>query len=135
MSISFHVLLEKKQFMWIMARRIKSYFNISYCRKGKGIWTFIDDNCSYIIKLTRKCLYFNINNSTDKCTNDIVDKCIEFINSNYKNSTLGFKQTSGNAILLNKFKDIKIINLTDTKINKTFHPDDDAAIAMNKEAL
>jgi len=133
MSISFHILADNEQSICLMARKIKSYFNISYYRGGEDMWTFIDNDDNYIIKLSTKSLRFIIVDNPEEQMNGIVDKCIGFINSNYNGSTLGFNQTTGKIIPINKFKDIKIINLTKYEVNETPYWNDGTPISVDEQ--
>lgn len=114
-TVSFDIITHKKFFIWAMRNKIKKYFQISYCRKGKGISTLIDDENTYIIKIFKRSFHIIIIDNTEENINKIIDRFINFFNDNFKNTTIGFKQDCGEKIPLEKFKNIEVIELFSQK--------------------
>ena len=111
MSVSFKILTEKKQFLWLTTRKLMRHFKINYCRKGNGVSTLIDDEDNYIIKVFKHSIYFIISDNEETCTDKFIDGFIDYINLNYKNTTIGFIQETGRKVSLDKFKGMKITEL------------------------
>lgn len=112
MCVSFNIITNKKQIIWLNRKKIMKYFNLTYCRKGRGISTLIDDNDNYIIKISKRGFHFLISDNDEESIDKFIDEFIGFINLNFKNTTLGFRQEVGKKILLDKFKNIEIIDIS-----------------------
>jgi len=111
MSVSFDILIDRNQPLWLTRRKLMKHFKINYCRKSKGVSTLVDDENNYIIKVFKNGIDFIISDYKENCTDKFIDGFIEFINLNYKNTTIGFIQHTGEKISLDKFKDMKIIEM------------------------